>query len=814
MLRLGRRGIILSLFVNSLNIVLYLIILVAACLNIIEASVNFIILNVFAASFACLLIVSEIRLPQLTYEYFRFLCTYRGRGLTYLFFGCLIASPIPFNLYGGIIVVCMGLAFFMLSYISLIPPLDGLILNYKKLDQWKEQKHFRVQLEAQRIYEQQLQQEQNLARMIPAHHPNSMTVHAHMAMGSPKQIRAFSAINAGSALFNGTGGMMGGGGSYEGVENSGGGGGRNNGAGVALTAMFSPPISPSRRMGHHPLSGVSLPGQQHYKEEEIQFPRHQPQSKLQGSVSNFISQGASSGGGYHNTQYLAMVSQDNLTMVNGHHDPTGALQDRSVLTRGKVRHPLHQEQSSSMTNESGVVMDGKRGRQRSIGGTGGAQEKSLPSIVTSGTGTGDQHQQSHNQTFTLPTTFALSPPPNRRWSNTNSIPSSPLQYLCVNNGDSTPTSSQASDFDNQSEAPTPALTSTTIPAFAGHKAELKEGQDYSTVTDNAILKTSSQNQAPSFSSAGQHGGSMSRRPDQQQHQLPLRTTNKPTPPHDPFRKTSLSGSSRVPFQSMYQPPEPPHQGDTNGHSLPQHTTAHYQDQSVHSVVPSIPISAARMNPISAINATGGEGGAMALTATGRILSSIGGMSGCYGIIGGVPQPAMMMGAAGLPLITTTATFGNSDTKGSRNSPSRSSSKQQRQQLQHQQQQLQREQQQLQQKQRQLQQQVSNSPSYGSGVLQAASHQPPASSPSVTESVRTGRIPSNQGTGGKKTGDNKAVGSQHTHISSLLPSSSPGQKGNSPRSGKIQHLYMPDIVLTLPTPADNGLVSRKEEYFAV
>lgn len=84
MLRLGRRGIILSLFVNSLNIALYLIILVASCLNIVEASVNFIILNVFAASFACLLIVSEIRLPQLTYEYFRFLCTYRGRGLTYL----------------------------------------------------------------------------------------------------------------------------------------------------------------------------------------------------------------------------------------------------------------------------------------------------------------------------------------------------------------------------------------------------------------------------------------------------------------------------------------------------------------------------------------------------------------------------------------------------------------------------------------------------------------------------------------------------------------------------------------------------------
>jgi hypothetical protein len=49
MLRLGRRGIVLSLFINALNIILYLTILTAACLNITEASINFIILNVFAA---------------------------------------------------------------------------------------------------------------------------------------------------------------------------------------------------------------------------------------------------------------------------------------------------------------------------------------------------------------------------------------------------------------------------------------------------------------------------------------------------------------------------------------------------------------------------------------------------------------------------------------------------------------------------------------------------------------------------------------------------------------------------------------------
>lgn len=694
----------------------------------------------------------------------------------------------------------------MLSYVSLIPPLDSLILNYKKLDQWKEQKHFRVQLEAQRIYEQQLQQEQSLTRMIPAHHPNSMTVHGHMAMGSPKQIRALSAINAGSALFNETGGIMGAAGSGGVYEGAGNGGGGPSGGGGSLTVMFSPPISPSRRVDYHPLSGASLSGQQHYSEQEVQFPRHQPQSKLQGSVSNFLPSGA--GGGYQTTQQMATVSQDNLAMTSGHHDPaSSSLQDRASVTQIKGRHSLQQGQNM-LPYDDQTVLEGRRSRRQFIGAHAGAQDKSHPPIVTSGVGVGDQQRN-----FALPATFALSPPPARRWSNTTSVPGSPLQYLCVNNGDSTPTSSQASDFDNQSEAPTPVLATTTVTVSAGSKTELKYDYDYASATESAILKSSSQHQPLS---ARPYGNSMLRRPDQQhqqsQHQLPLRTTNKPTPPHDPFRKTSLSGVSRPPFQSHYQPPEPPLQGDMSNHPLPQQPTALYQDSVVHAGVPSIPASGARINPIGALSGGGGggvgAGGAVAMTATGRILSSIGGMSGCYGIIGGVPQPTMMMGA-GLPTRTTTTAYSGLS------SPT-TSSKQQRQQLQHQQQQLQREQKQLQQKQRQLQQQAPSTPIYGSGVLHTTSHQP---TPSTATSASTwpARIlsnhsASNSSTGGKRIGESKVVDLHSTHIPTSTTNS--GLKAGGRNTGN-QHLqYMPDIILTLPTPADIGLVPRKEEYFAI
>ena len=66
-----------------------------------------------------------------------------------------------------------------------------------------------------------------------------------MPMESPKQIRAFLAINAGSVLFNGTGGVMCGACSGGGNEGTGNGGAGSGGGGVSLTAMFSLPTSPS-----------------------------------------------------------------------------------------------------------------------------------------------------------------------------------------------------------------------------------------------------------------------------------------------------------------------------------------------------------------------------------------------------------------------------------------------------------------------------------------------------------------------------------------------------------------------------------------
>ncbi|KAF9387272.1 hypothetical protein CPB97_002740 [Podila verticillata] len=657
MLRLGRRGIILSLFINSLNISLYVLILVAACLNIIEASVNFIILNAFAV------------------------------------FGCLVASPIAFNLYGGIIVVCMGIAFFMMSYVTLIPPLDGLILNYKKLDQWKEQKHFRVQLEAQRIFEQQLQQEQNLTRVNPAHHANAMTIHAHHAhlalgVGSPKLQRTFG-TGVGSVNFGGAG---------------------------HLAAMFSPPMT---------------------QQPEHDFPHHQLQSRSQGSTTNFVAQASH--------EYLPGSS-------TGQNDTN----------------------SRERTGRRGRNVDTLQNYQQN------QLDRNVPPIITSGLNDSPRPSQALN--------YILSPTPLRRQNvaSAASTPDSPaLQYLPVGND----------EFYQDYIKPT---------AITGSKTEWVDGDEKWAISigGDRILKTAPHLYNDPTPIRSQYAT------------LPLRTTNKPTPPHDPFRKTSISSvhstsgnvtpvqdtpmtvikgfksnpsqGNKTGYQNLYQPPELVRAQDKQ-HPL-QYAPYSYDPK------------ARPTNSVSSVARY--EERDIALTATGRILSSIGGMSGCYGIVGGLPSPGEV--SPGVPVSPSTSA-------GKRNGVSSSH---------HHQQQQQQQQQLSYSSSRSIQQQEEPS------TQQQQTHQPKSRQRKLALSMMPQkqdplpRIPEtdyrqNDGTSPPTTLDMASSGPASTRTSSETPHAKRPSSGSTSHGGyELSTTYMPNIVLTLPTPAEHDHSSRRDEYFGM
>ncbi|KAF9110102.1 hypothetical protein BGX27_006782 [Mortierella sp. AM989] len=569
----------------------------------------------------------------------------------------------------------------------MIPPLDGLILNYRKLDQWKEQKHFRVQLEAQRIFEQQLQQEHNLNRMIPPHHHNSLTVHA---MSSPKQKRPFQVVNAGSTNFSGTG---------AGVEDGTGSG--------ALTSMFSPPLS---------LNHPSISGKQQRGDQEKQFPHHQIQTKLQSSINNLRQEQKTDT--IQETLSNCRASRGSSNELTSTHDSNT---EYIAIGRGKGRliqnHVHHEEQSISEAQ--------KQQSEQPL-----QSDKRLPPSVTS--------------EFDQLESFALSPPPARHQSMTGSEPGSPLQYLNVGGED-----------------PVEMVQSSALDVTPGNKTEVQGGHEKTRENnghvDDYILKSATHPTDLSSQHLTRRQPITSQPSKLDQQQFPLRTTNKPAPPHDPFRKTSASlthstqanllsnlasvtstnpvqpnsiaKSGRTHYQSLYQPPEPPCQGDKIHPLQLHHTKAYYNDPSV-VVWPRVPpADDNRRIP-------------MPLTATGHILSSIGGISGCYAIVGGVPRTAALVApAAAAPMDS----FSLQDPQ--------------------------------------------NHHTFRGPHFAAPS---------------TSRQPNST--------------SQQHHYQQQQQKQSIRQQPQAPKQQQQRHdvpkRYMPDIVLTLPTPAETGNASRREEYFAV
>ncbi|KAI8356468.1 hypothetical protein B0O80DRAFT_447516 [Mortierella sp. GBAus27b] len=192
-------------------------------------------------------------------------------------------------------------------------------------------------------------------------------------------------------------------------------------------------------------------------------------------------------------------------------------------------------------------------------------------------------------------------------------------------------------------------------------------------------------------------------------------------------------TARGPYQSLYQPPEPPGQPNSI------HPLQSYRD-------PTTRPTATTMTPTPGEEGRGGYP-MPPLTATGHILSSIGGMSGCYGIVGGIPGAAPY----------------HRDFKGSHCAPNS---------MHH------------------------NYPSH-------QHHLPQGAPENASRSQHT--IPSTKG-GAQSSGSPMLLDRQQHSQQQPTTSSTKTQ-------GRIKY-HMPDIILTLPTPAETANASRREGYFAM
>ncbi|RKP36508.1 COPI associated protein-domain-containing protein [Dimargaris cristalligena] len=121
----------LFLFFNFLNLAVLGLVIAVSCQNVIRSPTNVIIYNAYTGFLCLLLFFAEFRLPGFVHEYLRFLCTYRGRGLLYTFFGCLVYANTVFNIVACVLVVTVGVAYFIISWVPMASPSFGLLENWR-----------------------------------------------------------------------------------------------------------------------------------------------------------------------------------------------------------------------------------------------------------------------------------------------------------------------------------------------------------------------------------------------------------------------------------------------------------------------------------------------------------------------------------------------------------------------------------------------------------------------------------------------------------------------------------------------------------
>ncbi|KAI9595266.1 COPI associated protein-domain-containing protein [Syncephalis fuscata] len=147
--RLDRFG--LAILLCTLNILVYIVVIIAAILNLLSADFATIIINVYIIILSLCLIVNEFQTPVLVQEYFKFTCTFLGRGLVFFFLGCVVIRRERFNVVAGIVAAAVGVFYLILSFTPGTPSLLGLFVVFReRRDYWNEREAKKLSQQAAR----------------------------------------------------------------------------------------------------------------------------------------------------------------------------------------------------------------------------------------------------------------------------------------------------------------------------------------------------------------------------------------------------------------------------------------------------------------------------------------------------------------------------------------------------------------------------------------------------------------------------------------------------------------------------------------
>ncbi|KAI8144632.1 COPI associated protein-domain-containing protein [Fennellomyces sp. T-0311] len=106
-----------SLIFRIINIIVACFMVIGGVCTIITGGFPQFIRGIYCILFGVMVFVFEFRLPSIITQHVSYMFSFLGRGIFYIFIGCIILNYLPLAIASGVIVAVFGVAFCILQFI-------------------------------------------------------------------------------------------------------------------------------------------------------------------------------------------------------------------------------------------------------------------------------------------------------------------------------------------------------------------------------------------------------------------------------------------------------------------------------------------------------------------------------------------------------------------------------------------------------------------------------------------------------------------------------------------------------------------------
>ncbi|KAI8330710.1 COPI associated protein-domain-containing protein [Chlamydoabsidia padenii] len=111
-----------SLIFRVVNIIVGCFMIIGGVVTILTGGFPQFIRGIYCILFGVMVFLFEFRLPSIVSRYVSFMFSFFGRGVFYIFIGCILLNNLALGIASGVIVAIAGVVFVILQFIKSVKP--------------------------------------------------------------------------------------------------------------------------------------------------------------------------------------------------------------------------------------------------------------------------------------------------------------------------------------------------------------------------------------------------------------------------------------------------------------------------------------------------------------------------------------------------------------------------------------------------------------------------------------------------------------------------------------------------------------------